>query len=306
MPGQPGEHTQKRYGAVSPMRTSLEALPFKKQQQLAALVELIRSEVAVEMIILFGSHARGDWVQDPVGGYFSDFDVLVVVEKPGTVERYKLWSTIEDRAERLLQPATLSLIVHDIEDVNQQLEKGFYFFSDVKQEGIMLYDSQRFTLADAKKLSPAERRDYADSCFVEWFGSASRFYDIFEFSKNSDALKEAAFLLHQATERYYHTVLLVFTAYKPKTHNLETLGKRCADLHPDLRGVFPQDTPQEARLFKLLKAAYVDARYKTSYTVSKQELEIIAGWVRELSARVQRVCREHIEELGRAVERVDA
>jgi len=159
VPGSPGEHTQKRYGAISPMRTSLDALPPKKQQQLATLVELIRSEVDVEMIILFGSHARGDWVQDPVGGYFSDFDVLVVTEKSAAVERHKLWSKIEDRAERFLQPATLSLIVHDIEDVNQQLEKGFYFFSDVKQEGIMLYDSQRFTLADAKKLSPQERRD---------------------------------------------------------------------------------------------------------------------------------------------------
>jgi uncharacterized protein len=283
------------------MRTSLQALPPKKQQQLATLVELIRSEVEVEMIILFGSHARGDWVQDPVGGYFSDFDVLVVTEKSAAVERHKLWSKIEDRAERFLQPATLSLIVHDIEDVNQQLEKGFYFFSDVKQEGIMLYDTQRFTLADAKKLSPKDRCVFAQSNLDEWFESASQFFALFETALASDWTKVAAFQLHQATERYYHTVLLVFTAYKPKTHNLETLGKRCTDLHPALRGVFPQNTPEETRLFKLLKAAYVDARYKTSYTVSKQELEIMAGWVRELSARVQRVCREHIEELGREV-----
>src|SRR5512142_3383687 len=98
------------------MRTSVDALPLKKQRQLAALVDLIRGEVEVEMVILFGSHARGDWVEDPVNGYFSDHDVLVVVEKPGAVERHKLWSTIEDRAEHLLQPAALSLIVHDIED----------------------------------------------------------------------------------------------------------------------------------------------------------------------------------------------
>src|SRR5512142_824137 len=150
----------RRKGAtVAPaMRTSVDALPLKKQRQLAALVELIRGEVDVEMVILFGSHARGDWVEDPVNAYFSDFDVLIVVERPGTVERHKLWSAIEDRAERLLQPAALSLIVHDIEDINQQLEKGFYFFSDVKREGIMLYDSQRFRLADAKQLSVEERR----------------------------------------------------------------------------------------------------------------------------------------------------
>lgn len=30
-------------------------------------------------IILYGSYARGDWVDDPVGGYHSDYDILVVV-----------------------------------------------------------------------------------------------------------------------------------------------------------------------------------------------------------------------------------
>jgi predicted nucleotidyltransferase/HEPN domain-containing protein len=280
------------------MRTLVDALPLKKQRQLAALVDSIRSEVEVEMVILFGSHARGDWVEDPVNAYFSDYDVLVVVEKAGTVERHKLWSRIEDRAERLLQPAALSLIVHDIEDINQQLEKGFYFFSDVKREGILLYDSQRFKLADAKQLSVEERRDYAQQCFAHWYESAGEFYEQFEFAMQKKRCAIAAFLLHQAAERYFHTVLLVFTAYKPKTHNLELLGKRCADLHPDLRGVFPQRTPDEMRLFKLLKAAYVDARYNTSYAVTQEELEILAGWVRELRDRVERVCAERIRELG--------
>jgi hypothetical protein len=36
----------------------------------------------------------------------------------------------------------------------------------------------------------------------------------------------------------------------PKTHNLEDLGKRASDLSPDLRGVFPRNTPDEDRLFK--------------------------------------------------------
>ena len=35
---------------------------------------------------------------------------------------------------------------------------------------------------------------------------------------------EAAFLLHQATERYYHAAILVFTGYKQRTHDIELLG----------------------------------------------------------------------------------
>lgn len=38
------------------------------------------------MIILFGSHARGDWVRDFQTGYRSDFDLLVLVDGQATVD----------------------------------------------------------------------------------------------------------------------------------------------------------------------------------------------------------------------------
>jgi predicted nucleotidyltransferase len=40
------------------MKTSLDHLPAKKQKQLHAATEVICKEAAVEMVILFGSHAR--------------------------------------------------------------------------------------------------------------------------------------------------------------------------------------------------------------------------------------------------------
>jgi len=44
------------------MKTSLSHLPKDKQAELKALADKIRDEVdGVEMIILFGSFARGDW-----------------------------------------------------------------------------------------------------------------------------------------------------------------------------------------------------------------------------------------------------
>ena len=282
------------------MKDTLDHLPPKKQRQLQALADLIRAEAKVEMIVLFGSHARGDWVADPVGDYFSDFDVLVIVKSPSLVDKLDLWAKIEDRAQKIAAPTELSLIVHDIKDVNEQLEKGFYFFSDVKKEGIMLHDSGKFQLAEAKERTREERRTQAQAWFEEWFKSATSFYATHEFSLGIGDYKVAAFLLHQATERYYHTVLLVLTAYKPKTHNLEVLGKRAADLRPELRNVFPHGTPEEERLFKLLKKAYVDARYSSKYVITAEELAVIAGWVRDLRDRVERVCLERIAAMGDA------
>jgi len=282
------------------MEDTLDHLPPKKQRQLRALAELIRAEAKVEMVVLFGSHARGDWVADPVGDYFSDFDVLVIVKSPSLVDKLDLWAKIEERAQKIAAPTELSLIVHDIKDVNEQLEKGFYFFSDVKREGIVLHDSGKFELAEAKERTQEERRAQAQVWFEEWFKSANEFFQYFEFGVSQGNNKSAAFQLHQATERYYHTVLLVLSAYKPKTHNLEDLGKRAGDLHPELRNVFPQNTPAEERLFKLLKKAYVDARYSSKYVITAEELAGIAGWVRDLRDRVERVCVERIAAMGQS------
>jgi uncharacterized protein len=175
-----------------------------------------------------------------------------------------------------------------------------HFFSDIKKEGVLLYDSGRYQLAEATESTTAERRAHAQKWFDEWLTSAGYFYDDYEANLAKDRYKKAAFELHQATERLYHCALLVLTAYKPKTHNLDDLGKRAGDLHPLLRNVFPRATPEEDRLFKLLKHAYVDARYSSKYAITKEELEALGAHVRERRGRVERVCRERIAGMGGA------
>ena len=62
----------------------------------------------------------------------------------------------------------------------------------------------------------------------------------------------------------------------------------------------PGATPEDEARFKLLKATYVDARYSMKYRISREDLEILAGHVRELRARTERACREHIALLAAA------
>lgn len=75
------------------MKSSLEHLPEGKQLELAQVLEVLfrefedaakrksskRGQGRILKVILFGSYARNDWVDDPVGGYRSDYDLLVVV-----------------------------------------------------------------------------------------------------------------------------------------------------------------------------------------------------------------------------------
>ena len=63
------------------MKTGLDHLPAPKREPITAIAALLEKGALVEMIILFGSYARGDWVDDPLTKYVSDFDVRSVSHK---------------------------------------------------------------------------------------------------------------------------------------------------------------------------------------------------------------------------------
>jgi predicted nucleotidyltransferase/HEPN domain-containing protein len=284
------------------MKTSLAHLPSHKREELKEITSIITENADVEMIILFGSYARGNWVEDIYTEghityeYKSDFDILVIVKAHSQVRKVVLWRNIETLVRRSSTIQTrLTLIVHDLKEVNRALARRQYFFTDIKKEGVLLYDSKQFKLAKAQKQTPEERKQTAQEDFKYWFKSAREFYDDFQSNLKKRRHNKSAFELHQATERLYITALLVFTHYKPKEHDIETLGKHVNNLDPRFLPVFPRSTPEEERLFELLKKGYIDARYNPSYKITRKELEYLGKTVKNLQRLTKEICRERIE-----------
>lgn len=279
------------------MKDSIAHLPERKRGELARIVSIIRDMAPkTEMIILFGSHARGDWVQDVTKDgnttyeYSSDFDILAIVKSQSLADRIDLWYDIEDKASKLPVETPVTLIAHNIRYVNKQLEKGQYFFSDIKKEGIILYDSKNCQLAEAKPLTPKQRLDQAKADFKQWSNSANEFYRTFEFNLKEKMYKHAAFELYQAVENFYATLLLVYTNYKPKTHKLDKLRKMAGQHDPVFFKTFPLGTDEEKRRFDLLKQAYVGARYDTGYKITVEELKYLGRCVEILNGQIQTSC----------------
>jgi HEPN domain-containing protein len=176
--------------------------------------------------------------------------------------------------------------------VNHEIRIGQYFFGDIVNEGVLLHDSRRFHLAKPKALNAEERLAMAERNFTNWFDSASEFWRGSRYYASRSLLKHAAFLLHQATERYYHAALLVFTGYKQRTHDIEVLGRLSGEQHAGLSGALPKAEPEDRRLFDLLKKAYVDARYSMSYRITMEELRVLQERVLSLAGRVRAACLE--------------
>ena len=295
------------------MRDQLDHLPASKQRELAHVVRVLFEEFEaahalgtqkwkkqgrIFKLVLYGSYARGDWVDDPIGGYTSDYDILIVVNDERLTD-FEFWSAAEDRLMRdvtitKLLSAPVSFIVHTLTDVNQQLERGRSFFVDIVKQGVALYEAEGFAFAAPRNLPPEEARSEAQVHFEKWFPSAGAFLNMALLATSEGNRNEAAFVLHQAAERLYHCTLLVLTLYSPKSHRLKFLRSQCEQIAPSLVSAWPRDDKFSRRCFELLREAYVNARYSPHYEIRPEELSWLGEHVAELRLLVERVCIERL------------
>ena len=301
------------------MQAGLDHLPQSKQRELADVVRILFEEFEIAhargnadwnrkgrifKIVLYGSYGRGDWVDDPVGGYQSDYDILVVVNYERLTE-FEHWSAAEDRLMREVTishtlTAPVSFIVHSLKDVNAQLERGRPFFIDIVEQGIALYEADGFEFAQPRNLPREDARVEAQKHFEEWFPSAQTFLQNAKDNTDRERPKEAVFLMHQATERLYHCTLLVMSLYSPKSHRLNFLRSQCEQIAPALAEAWPRDDKFSRRCFELLRLAYVNSRYSPHYKISPEELNWIGERVAVLEGLVEKICRDHIAALDGA------
>ena len=115
------------------MRTDLKHLPAGKQRELERVVEIPfqglrdatqeatgrRKSARILKVILFGSYARGDWVDAPFdsNNFTSDYDILVIVNQKELTDRAGYWEETEQRLfdayhiERIVR-TPVNFIVH--------------------------------------------------------------------------------------------------------------------------------------------------------------------------------------------------
>jgi predicted nucleotidyltransferase/HEPN domain-containing protein len=302
------------------MKTSLDHLPAAKRKELDFVVQTLREGFAQALsrrtmprfksgkilkIILFGSYARGDWVEDPKGRYFSDYDILVVVNHDDLADLEEFWSGPDQTflreyasGERLrTQP---NFIVHSLDDVNEKLRLGRYFFTDILRDGITLFEEDGSPFVTPQALSPKDAYEETVAYASKWLGDAAGLLDTAQLVRPRGRSNEAAFHLHQAAEKAYHGLILALTLYSAKTHRLNLLRDRAEAMDSRLIGVWPRTNKFERQGFDLIRRAYVEARYSPHYEISNEHLVWLEERVAALQAVVETIARERIEALQKA------
>ncbi|RRY02334.1 HEPN domain-containing protein [Brucella anthropi] len=297
------------------MREQLVHLPENKRRELERVARILFDEFEdaqktrlsekdrkgrILKLILFGSYARGDWVEDRRSGYSSDYDLLVIVNAERFADQHVSWEKAGERFVRELTvtrhlETPVNFIVHSIMDVNDQLAHGRPFFIDIARDGIVLYEVPGHALASPKKLTADEMRVEARRHFDHWFPLACHALKLAQDSITDNVSRDAAFMLHQATERLYHCALLVLTLYSPKSHRLSNLRSHAERTDPRLIEAWPRDTKFARRCFSRADRAYVDARYSAEYVITGEELAWLVERVKVLIEIVATICAEQLE-----------
>ncbi|MDE1917793.1 MAG: HEPN domain-containing protein [Sphingomonadales bacterium] len=308
------------------MRNDINHLPLVKQRELDRVVEMLfqgfreatqdakgrRKAARILKVILFGSYARGDWVDAPLDAnqYKSDYDILVIVNQKELADRTDYWEETEQRLvdAYLVEHAIrtpVNFIVHSLQEVNDGLSHGRLIFGEIVKDGALLYQSDDRPLASLKPKTPQQAYKAAKEYFEDHFGGAMRRFRLAQLARGEDFPKEAAFEFHQAAEQLYQGVLLTLTFYTPYDHNIIFLRDLAEQREPRLFDVWPRGKRWERATYQKLKEAYRKARYSKHYQIDEEELEWLSQRIEELGRCVHDICTQRIaalaEEAGIAV-----
>lgn len=126
-----------------------------------------------------------------------------------------------------------------------------------------------------------------------------RFFETTKFHYDQEWYKLSAFDLHQTCENLFYAARLTYTLRNSKQHNLAKLLSSVRKYSPEFSKIFPNETKEEKRLFKLLKSAYVEARYNSEFEVTKEDIDTLRKKVTLLFDLIERICCEQINEYQR-------
>ena len=296
------------------MKRTTRFLPPRKRQDLQQLAELIRENVKqVEMIILFGSYAKNKYVdydQRVEFGtptyYMSDYDIVILTRKPiGAIES-SLYEKIKDKFfENKNRPFHThpQFVNYGIDDFNYALSKAHYFETEIKRDGVILYDSGAYKLARRRRLDYTEIKERAQKYFDDKFERAMSFLiDVPHPAKRSD-YKQSSFYLHQSAENLLRVIPMTFILYGHKSHDLSELMNAAKKHTTKIFEVFPCDTPEEKRLFDLLQRAYIESRYNPDFEITQADVYALVPKIEHLREIVEKVCRERIAYYDRQIGR---
>lgn len=256
------------------------------QEKLKSMVETIISTTNAEKLFWSGYIINSR--QRP------QFDFIVLLPPNA---RYSYSDYLTQVQAKCCEIGSLLIWCNKTNEVYKHLRTGHIFYSAVCTDSLLVYDNKRLPLPEKANFNIATIKVKARNLFNDAFNNAKSYLDGAEYFATSNQYKQAAFLLHQATEHALRALLSSLTAMNSYGHNLKSLIRHICFCAPDLDTIFPKNTDKEKELFNLLNAAYIDARYSPNYEISQEQVMDLLERINNLLSYTEQSFEERLKML---------
>ncbi len=261
---------------------------FKEQE--AKLVEIIQGACSPVKIFLLGSSLLSRRTETvflpdaPTCSHVGHYYVLVVIKS--SQEANAVQDKIENRCKNFI-PTTAIILIENRFD--KWITEGHPFARTVYERAVILYgEKEKQPLFHNDNPAAVEKEN--NEIYTTGLNKAAEFLAGAELYRIRSQNKMAAFMLHQAMEQTFLTLLRLKTGWHVNTHNLDKLYRYSCMVYyrlPEL--VFGNNKDRNKQLFYLLQRAYIDVRYRNDYNVNAFEITAMEEMVKRVYEMLKEV-----------------
>ncbi|MDM1293805.1 HEPN domain-containing protein [Sphingobacterium sp. N143] len=186
---------------------------------------------------------------------------------------------------RLLRITKSTVLIHNLDFVNEGLSWGQDFFIDIIEKGITIFKTNNFLLSTYFRISPKLRLQHIEKVYKNFHLKASVFLDLANVAYSKKNIHISIFMIHQSTELLMRSILVTHTRFDPMTHNLSKLAAYCRHITPQINNIFfskGENDIEEMKDFRALQESYIFARYKLDYHIDKKLVKRLFRKVKKL------------------------
>jgi HEPN domain-containing protein len=293
------ENLQKLYAAVWVLQIAQETLLAESEQKEKASVSNIRLYNLEKETLPLHQQMLPNMVSIIIAKLPSTYAIYYLGCKPGTHNTAFLLVLTADSEEggalslgtmleESCRPTDAFILVHYASAVVNAIIKGDHFFNRALICPA-LYISGNMLLPNSDIIKPNTVVDQGEANWERWRKQAKEFLLGAEYYLSVEAYSAALFSLNQCAEDILIAIVRSVLGYKINSHNLLRLLRVTQFFTNDLTSVFQLDTEAGKRNFNILKDAYINVRYRDSYSPDRSSLDILYPVVTNLLTTAEQI-----------------
>lgn len=176
------------------------------------------------------------------------------------------------------------------------MRRGHLYYSTFcVPENCVYQKSQTFNLPQLNEEKCIDMINASTLLFEQNMHKAITFFNGAHQFANESESTISAFMLQQACELTYRSLLLSLRGKEIKCHNLTILRKHVSHFVPAIIGVFDENEKKEIDMLDCIQDAYIKSRYDQNYTVNIDELIKLINAADELIQSAHEIFNYHCQ-----------